>query len=125
MRYKIDYFQGVVKRDIPRLNSHKKRVKKAIHAKLSVAPVRFGKPLKHDLKGLRSMRVGSYRVVFMIEEDTVTIVCIDHRSKVYNETVGRLKKGGVTPMKRFLKMLEGHGSIKIDPIDPEFFDLED
>ncbi len=49
------------------------------------APRRVGKPLRGDLAGLHSARVGGYRVIYEIDEDTesVTVFAIDHRSDVY------------------------------------------
>jgi addiction module RelE/StbE family toxin len=46
-------------------------------------PEFFGKPLKHSLKGLRSSRVGKYRIIYMIEGDIVTAITVKHRRKVY------------------------------------------
>jgi len=48
-------------------------------------PHRVGKPLRGDLIGLRSARVGAYRVVYEIDERarTVCVLYIDHRSDVY------------------------------------------
>ncbi|MPZ65129.1 MAG: type II toxin-antitoxin system RelE/ParE family toxin [Pseudonocardiaceae bacterium] len=52
---------------------------------LAVEPHRLGKPLTGQLKGLRSARRGSYRVIYRISADTsaIEIVHIDHRSTVY------------------------------------------
>lgn len=63
--------------------SEKKRIETAIDNKLKHSPLRYGKPLQHSLSGLRSMRVGDYRVVFKIAEDTILVVLIAHRSVVY------------------------------------------
>lgn len=48
-------------------------------------PHRVGKPLRGDLAGLHSARVGTYRVVYEIGEDdhTVRVLYIDHRADVY------------------------------------------
>ena len=48
-------------------------------------PYRAGKPLRGDLIGLHSARVGSYRVVYEIdlESHTVQVIYIDHRADVY------------------------------------------
>lgn len=44
-----------------------------------------GKPLRHQLKGLRSYRVGSYRILYRIHRDRLLIVIIDlgHRREIY------------------------------------------
>ena len=48
-------------------------------------PHRVGKPLRGDLTGLHSARVGAYRVVYEIDLDshTVRVIYIDHRSDIY------------------------------------------
>lgn len=48
-------------------------------------PNRVGKPLRGELTGLHSARVGTYRVVYEISEgdNTVRVLYIDHRADVY------------------------------------------
>jgi mRNA interferase RelE/StbE len=48
-------------------------------------PRRFGKPLVADLSGLWRYRVGDYRIVCRIEDDTIVVLvlAVGHRSKVY------------------------------------------
>ena len=45
----------------------------------------LGKPLKHDLKGLHSYRLGSYRIVYQIHQSQLLVVIIDlgHRKEIY------------------------------------------
>ena len=68
----------------------KKDIQKAIEEKLTTAPEFFGKPLQFSLKGLRSMRVGDYRVIFALSEDVVRVVFIGHRSVVYKDIGKRM-----------------------------------
>jgi mRNA-degrading endonuclease RelE of RelBE toxin-antitoxin system len=48
-------------------------------------PERVGKPLRGDLAGLFSARVGAYRVIYNIDREAgrVLVVMIDHRADVY------------------------------------------
>lgn len=48
-------------------------------------PQRVGKQLRGDLSGLRSARVGAYRVVYEVDIDdrTVRVLYIDHRADIY------------------------------------------
>ncbi|MDN5248405.1 MAG: type II toxin-antitoxin system RelE/ParE family toxin [Wolbachia endosymbiont of Tyrophagus putrescentiae] len=56
--YSIDYSESVIKKDIPALPAKvKSMIKKAIIERLTVDPVRLGKPLRHDLSGQRSLRL--------------------------------------------------------------------
>jgi mRNA interferase RelE/StbE len=84
--YRIEYSADVVKDDLKRLSKPiAVRIRKAIEAKLMTDPYVFGKPLRHDLKGARRLRVGDYRIVYEIEEEwkTVFILTIRHRRDVY------------------------------------------
>jgi mRNA interferase RelE/StbE len=48
-------------------------------------PQRVGKPLRGDLAGLHSARVGAYRIVYEIDEAgrTVRVIYIDHQADIY------------------------------------------
>lgn len=84
MIYTLLYHADVVKLDIPKLaRKDQLLVKSAIEKKLSHAPETFGKPLRNSLKGYRRLRVGDYRVIFLIAKRTVKILTIQHRSVVY------------------------------------------
>ena len=86
IKYTIIYQVQVVKKHIPKLSSTaKKEIKLAIEDKLVNDPVGFGKPLQYSFKGHRRLRVGSYRVIYRIEEDNneVIIIAIKHRKSVY------------------------------------------
>lgn len=83
--YKIEYLESV-KDDLASISkSEKQQIRKAIEKKLTANPIEFGKPLQYSLKGLRRLRVGNYRVIFQIHEETlsVLIVKIGHRREVY------------------------------------------
>jgi len=68
----------------------KKDIQRAIEEKLTTSPEFFGKPLQFSLKGLRSMRVGDYRVIFGLSKDVVQIVLIGHRSVAYKDIGKRM-----------------------------------
>ncbi len=74
-----------VKNDVTILSKTvQNRVKKAIEEKLVTKPELFGKPLRCSLLGFRSLRVGDYRVAYLIEnEKEVFVVLIAHRKNVY------------------------------------------
>ena len=86
--FKIVYIDGVVKKDIPKLdNKEKITIKKAIETRLTSDPVYFGKPLRYSLSGHRRLRVGNYRIVYRIDIDNkqVIISAIKHRKDVYED----------------------------------------
>ncbi|MFV1969689.1 MAG: type II toxin-antitoxin system RelE/ParE family toxin [Acidimicrobiia bacterium] len=49
------------------------------------SPGRVGKPLRGELAGLHSARIGAYRVVYEIEEvgAVVNVLYIDHQADIY------------------------------------------
>ena len=59
------------------------RVKAAIHG-LAEDPTQ-GKPLKLSLKGQWSYRIGSYRIIYIIEHKKLVVLILDigHRREVY------------------------------------------
>lgn len=48
-------------------------------------PRRFGKPLRHELQGLWSYRIGHYRAICHIENDqlVVLVLAVGHRRQIY------------------------------------------
>jgi mRNA interferase RelE/StbE len=84
--YRVEYLASVVGEDIPALRkAMKERVRREIEHKLTTKPIEFGKPLRYNLKGCRRIRVGDYRVVYIIEVERVTVVKIGHRKEVYEK----------------------------------------
>jgi mRNA interferase RelE/StbE len=86
--WRIQYAESVVRGDIPRLDpAAKQRIKKAIEIKLGSDPQRFGKPLRHSLHHLRSLRVGDYRVLYHLDPGAlmVSIVSIGHCREIYED----------------------------------------
>lgn len=63
--------------------SHRLALKKAIEEKLTNAPEFFGKPLRFSLAGLRSLRVGDYRIIFQLKKKEIFVILIARRSVVY------------------------------------------
>ncbi len=86
MTWTIEYRPDVVSHDIPALpKTMRLRISKAIEERLTTEPLLYGKPLRFNLSGLRRLRVGDYRVIYCINQDTRTVVitAIDHRKDVY------------------------------------------
>ncbi len=85
--WKVRYAETVLCDDIPRLDhAVKQRIRKVIENKLMIDPLRFGKPLRHSLHHLRSLRVGDYRVLYQCDHAVkmVSVVSIGHRRDVYD-----------------------------------------
>ena len=86
--WSVFYDERVVKKDIPALGTaDKKRIREAIEKKLQQEPFHFGKPLSYSLYGVRSLRVGHYRVLYSLEleKKEVLILAIGHRSEIYED----------------------------------------
>ena len=52
-----------------------------------IDPIKFGLPLKRNLKGLMKLRVGHYRIIYSVQKNTITVfvIKIGHRKEVYKE----------------------------------------
>ncbi len=61
-----------------------KRIAKAMDF-LQTDPLNAGKPLRHDLKGKYSLRVGIYRIIYQVKQHEITVYILDigHRRDVY------------------------------------------
>ncbi len=70
--------------------SLKERIRKSL-TRLQKKPLE-GKPLKGELSGFRSSRVGNYRIVYTISNDKkiVYVLYVGHRSEVYREAKRKL-----------------------------------
>lgn len=83
-QFSISYHYLVVESDIPKLSHEwRARIKTAIEEKLTTQPEIFGKPLRRSLAGYRKLRVGDYRIIFLIDGREVKIFVIGHRRDVY------------------------------------------
>lgn len=69
----------------------KKKVKASLQAILS--DPYSGKPLKAELAGLRSFRVGQFRIIYRVsDQKQIGIITIGPRENIYEETFRLLKK---------------------------------
>ena len=92
MKFKLQYHELILKKDISKLSLViKNKIKGDIEKKLLSHPEKFGKPLRRSLKGYRKLRSGDYRIIFRIEENIIKILMIEHRSVVYKKGLERLK----------------------------------
>lgn len=90
MSYELLYHAAVAERDLPGIPpAIRSRIRAAIESRLSVAPEKYGKPLRHTLKGYFKLRIGDYRVVFRVAGNEVRILGIGHRKAIYEIASGR------------------------------------
>lgn len=86
MKYTIHYNKLVDWKRFQKIsNDDKTRIRHAIERKIAVDPLIFGKPLRTPFAGLRSLRVGDYRIIYLIKKDSVEIVMFGHRSTIYSD----------------------------------------
>ena len=91
MSFNIIYHPQVARDDIPKLSKEwKSKIQKAIEQRLSTNPETYGKPLRKSLKGYRKLRVGDYRIIFLLEKRIIKILAIQHRSVVYDRINKRI-----------------------------------
>lgn len=84
MTFEIIYHPDCLKKDIPKLDpSVRKRIRQTIESRLKTSPMDFGKPLRHTIEALWSLRVGDWRVIYKIFKNEVWVLRIGHRKEVY------------------------------------------
>lgn len=93
-RYKsyIICFTSTSKKQFESLSSKvKKEMAGILESELAYNPL-LGKPLQGPLKGLRSQRVGTLRIVYQIikKELVLMVINIGHRKSVYR--IGKVRK---------------------------------
>lgn len=85
-QYHLFYHPDIKKEDLPPIPDNiKKRIKKAIEERLSVEPLKYGKPLTKGLRPYRKLRVGDYRVIYKLQDTDILILKIGHRKEIYNK----------------------------------------
>jgi len=71
--------------------SLKKKVKASL--KIILSEPYSGKALMEELSGLRSFRIGSFRIIYRVKEpDRIELVTIGPRERIYQETFRLLQK---------------------------------
>lgn len=87
MNWKLTYKKSVQK-DLKKISKDIQYIiRRALEEKLMIDPLKFGLPLRRNLKGLMKLRVGDYRVIYSIEKEIVTVhvIKIGHRKDVYEK----------------------------------------
>ena len=97
--WQIKIHRLVVEKDFKKIGKHNHLlILKAIYKKLSIAPEKYGSPLRGNLKGYWKLRVSDYRVIYKIEKQTVKVlvlkVGIRRDKEVYREMLRRMEKDG-------------------------------
>lgn len=70
----------------------KKKIRAGLKAILS-NPAE-GKALKNELAGLRSFRIGRFRIIYREGRNVIELVAIGPRERIYEDTYRLLKKEG-------------------------------
>jgi mRNA interferase RelE/StbE len=84
--YSLKYGNLISKQNLRKIDSSiLKEIKRQIEKKLTHRPEAFGKPLQDSLVGYRRLRIGSFRVIYKIEDTVVKIVFIGKKPRVYEE----------------------------------------
>jgi len=94
--FEVLYHPDVVAEDLRKINRDVlKRIKTAIENRLRRAPADYGKPLRGELKSLWRLRVGDYRIVYLIEAKQVIVLQIVNRRDTYEEGIAEARRRGL------------------------------
>lgn len=81
---KIFFTQSAAKEWNKLSSAIKKRLKEKLIFILSQdAPLKFAKPMRDKTKGDYRFRIGDYRVIFDVDDHTLTVLRVGHRKNVY------------------------------------------
>lgn len=85
MNYSIQ-IKGSAARELGRIPQQSRGLLIDAIESLRQQPMR-GSPLRGNLRGLRRLRVGNYRIVYELRQDelTVLVVRVGHRSSAYRQ----------------------------------------
>ncbi len=76
-------FSEEFKKEFKKIKDKSIRIKIIKHIKKLAELPESGKPLKHNLKGHRSVRIQPFRIIYRLEKERIIINCFDHRKDVY------------------------------------------
>jgi len=83
LAYRTSYKKSV-RKDLASLSkADSRRVLDKIEKELTTLPDRC-LPLKELFAGLRKLRIGDYRVIFVVQEEEVLVLRIGHRREIYD-----------------------------------------
>jgi mRNA interferase RelE/StbE len=87
LAWTIEFEQDAI-RQLNRLdNAVRRRIVEYMELRVAASgnPRQFGKPLRHDMAGYWSYRVGDYRVVCLLEHErlVIAVISVAHRREVY------------------------------------------
>jgi mRNA interferase RelE/StbE len=72
--------------------SLKRKIKASL--KMILSDPHLGKALLDELSGLRSFRVGSFRIIYRVKEpERIELIAIGPRERIYDETFRVIQKG--------------------------------
>lgn len=78
----VNGFETTFKKIKDKVTKERKRITKQIE-KIITNP-HIGKPLSYSHKGERRVRIGSYRLTYAVEGETLYLLRFEHRGGVYN-----------------------------------------
>ncbi|HDY87052.1 MAG TPA: hypothetical protein ENH82_02925 [bacterium] len=87
----------VVNEDLKRIDkSDRSNIIKTIYKKLSIAPEKYSSPLRNELKGYWKLKVFEYRIIYIIEKNTIRVLVLKigmrRNKEVYKEMLLRMEK---------------------------------
>ena len=95
--WQIKVHHLVVDEDFKKISKHDQSIiLKTIYKKLSVAPEKYGSPLRNELRGYWKLKISHYRVIYRIDKNIVKVLVLKvgmrRDETVYKEMLLRIKK---------------------------------
>ncbi len=95
--WKIKIHRLVVEEDLKKINKKNRSIiLKTIYKKFTVAPKKYGSPVRNPSKGYWKLRISHHRVIYRIEKSTIKVLVLKVGmrcdAEVYKEMLQRMKK---------------------------------
>ena len=95
--WKIKIHRLVIEEDFKKIDKKDRIIiLRTIYKKLSVAPEKYGSPLRSPLKGYWKLKISHYRVIYRIDKNTIMVLVLKvglrREEEVYKEMLQRIKK---------------------------------
>jgi len=95
--WQIKIHRLVIDEDFKKISKHDRAlILKTIYKKLSIAPEKYGSPLRSNLKGYWKLKISHYRVIYRMEKNILKVLVLKvgmrRDEEAYKEMLSRINK---------------------------------
>ena len=95
--WQIKIHRLVIDEDFKKISKHDRAlILKTIYKKVSIAPEKYGSPLRSNLKGYWKLKISHYRVIYRMEKNILKVLVLKvgmrRDEEAYKEMLSRINK---------------------------------